>query len=88
MSKTVLGQERSSQEKIKIRPFVTDTATVSIKFGATIPTEQYANIRVDVMLSVPCYIEEIPEVFHQVREMADARMQEELARLLADKEKA
>lgn len=86
VSRTQLGQEKSSDEKIQIRPFVTDTATVSIKFGATIPTEQYANIRVDVMVAVPCYVEEIGEVYEQTRTLVDNRMQEELSRLLKDKE--
>jgi hypothetical protein len=58
-------------KKIKIRPFVTDTAHVSIKYGLTIPTVEYGGARVDVMISCPCYKEEIVDVFNMVQGLAD-----------------
>lgn len=79
------SQKRKS-EKIKIRPFVTNTATVSVKFGATIPTVEYGSARVDVMLSCPCYKEEMLDVFNQLREMCDALIDKEAARLTGDED--
>jgi hypothetical protein len=59
---------------------VTDTATVSVKFGATIPTVEYGSARVDVMIAVPCYVEEIAPVYKQTRELADRLVDKEVAR--------
>jgi len=74
-------QQKSRQKKIKIRPFLTETATVSVKYGATIPTEPYANVRVDVMVTCPCYVEEVEDVWKQVRKMVDRMTDAEVARL-------
>lgn len=71
VSRTVLGGKKSKTTKIKIRPFVTDTATVSVKYGLTIPTGDYSSARVDVMIAVPCYVEEMVEVFNDTKELVD-----------------
>lgn len=81
---TVLKKQKETVKKIDIRPFVTDTANMSIKFGATIPTADYANIRVDVMISVPCYVEEMLSVFEQARDMADDLLDKEVERLTGE----
>jgi hypothetical protein len=86
VSRTVLGQTTSSTEKIKVRPFVTTPAHVSCKFGATIPTGDYASVRVDVMVSSPCYVEEIREVFEEVRDLCDELVEKESARLTGEEQ--
>lgn len=68
---TVLGKQKQKVKKIKIRPFVTDTANVSVKYGMTIPTGDYASARVDVMISTPCYKEELIDEYKMVRKLAD-----------------
>ena len=84
VSRTILKKSGQKQKKIQIRPFVTETAMVGIKFGATIPTMDYANAKVDVFISVPCYVEEIPDVYQQVRDMADELIEKETARLTGE----
>ena len=51
VSRTYLGQTKTKEKKIRIRPFVTDTANVSVKFGTTIPLGDFQSARVDVMIS-------------------------------------
>jgi len=71
-------------KKIRIRPFVTDTANVSVKLGATVNMGDYSSARVDVMLSVPCYVEEMLTVYKQAREFASELVTEEIDRLTGD----
>lgn len=71
---TVLGKEEVSEEKIRIRPFVTNPATVSVKAGFTKNLGNYESARVDVFLSMPCYSEEIDNVYEQVKDWVDARV--------------
>lgn len=83
VTRTYLEQTVAKREKIKIRPFVTNPAHVSVKFGATIPVADFQFARVDVSVSVPCYVEEIREAFVQVRDLVDSLIEEETERLSA-----
>jgi len=84
VSRTVLKQQSERNKKIKIRPFVTDTASVSVKMGLTIPLGGYSSARVDVMISVPCYIEEIPLVYKETHSLVEKLIDAEAAKF--DKE--
>ena len=53
--RTVVGKETVENDRIRIRPFVTTPANVSVKGGATVNLGNYESARVDVMLSCPCY---------------------------------
>lgn len=86
VSRTVLGGQTSKIEKIKIRPFATATASVSIKYGLTIPTVQYGSARVDVMMSCPCYKEEMLEVYEQLRAMVEKLVVDEQEKFERPKE--
>ena len=81
VTKTVLGKPKERAKKIKIRPFVTDTATVAVKYGATINTGDYESTRIDVFLSCPCYKEEMVDVYNNLAEIADKLMEKEVAEL-------
>lgn len=63
----VPGVTERKIEKIKIRPFITDTANVSVSLGATIPTVNYANAKFNIFASVPCYIEEMVDVMRDLK---------------------
>ena len=80
VTRTVLGKQSQKTQRIKIRPFVTATASVSVKYGATIPTVPYGNVKVDVMLTMPCYREELLDVYEEVRKTADKLVEKEVAR--------
>ena len=87
VTSTVLSKKRTVARKIKIRPFVTQTATVGVKFGSTIPTGDYGNVKIDVFISCPCYHEEIADVYKQVSGIADDLMSYETERVLGRQKK-
>ena len=78
---TVVGKRKRKAKKLKIRPFVTSPANVSVKMGLTIPTGDWSSARVDVMLSVPCYVEEMLQVYEDVRDLVDQLIEGEVSRL-------
>ena len=81
VTRTQFGETTEKREKIKIRPFVTDTATVSVKYGATISMGNYQSARIDIMLSVPCYTEEIREVYYQTRDQVYNLVDQEIKKI-------
>jgi hypothetical protein len=88
VSRTVLGdtnlKSKRKNERIKVRPFVTNPAHVSVKMGATIPTADYAGVRLDIMLTVPCYVEEIVSVYKQTRKMVEDLIETEIDEIQSD----
>jgi hypothetical protein len=68
---TVLGGQKTKHKRIKIRPFIADTAMMGVKLGITIPTGDYASARVDVSVFMPCYVEESLDALNQCYAMAD-----------------
>jgi len=75
--KTMFGKEEVSNERIRIRPFVSNPANISVKAGITINLGNYESGRVDVMLSMPCYPEEIDAVYEDVKGWVDSRVEHE-----------
>lgn len=65
------------QIKIQVKPFVTDVAKVSVGKGLTINAGNYNSIRVDVMVSLPCYIEEINETYQYAKQLAETWIKNE-----------
>lgn len=72
--KTVFGKESVSNERIRIRPFISQPASISVKAGITINLGNYESGRVDVMLTMPCYPEEVDETYEDVKQWVDARV--------------
>lgn len=87
VSRTILNKgevEKISEEekRLEIRPFITATANVSVKTGATFPLSvPYSSARIDIMLSVPCYVEEMVEVFEQTKDLVAELMDEEVRKI-------
>ncbi len=75
--KTVFGKEEVSSERIRIRPFVSNPASISVKAGVTINLGNYESGRVDVMLTMPCYPEEVDQIYNEVKEWVDSRITHE-----------
>lgn len=65
VSRTHLGQQTGESEKINVKLFATTPAKVSVGLGRTVNLGNYESARVDVMITVPCYVEEIPEVYKE-----------------------
>jgi 3-polyprenyl-4-hydroxybenzoate decarboxylase len=85
VTRTILSKEDTQNNKIKIRPFATATASVSVKFGVTIPTQAYGSARVDVMITIPCYVEEVSDIYPKVRDLVDHLVDQEAGRLTGGK---
>lgn len=81
VSKTVLGQATQNEEKIEIRPFVTNTAAVSCRIDKTINIGNYENIKIGVFVSSPCYNEEIVPTYKRVSKLVHELIEEELKAL-------
>jgi hypothetical protein len=73
--KTVFGKEEVSNERVRIRPFISVPASISVKAGVTINLGNYESGRVDVMLTMPCYPEEIDRVYEDVKSWVDSRVE-------------
>lgn len=71
---TVFGKEEVTQERIRIRPFITQPASITVKAGVTINLGNYESGRVDVMLTMPCYLEEIDRIYEDVKDWVDSRV--------------
>jgi len=84
VTSTVLSQKRTQTKKIKIRPFATAPAQVEVHFGTWFPTGDMAGAKVDVTLRVPCYVEEIVDVYNQTRDLVDDLLEAEVARLTGE----
>lgn len=85
MSRTVLRKTTSDPPKrIKIRPFITTPARIEVEMGTWFPTGDMAGAKVTVRVSLPCYVEEITEVFEEARNLADDLLDKECDRLTGD----
>lgn len=77
-----LGEVSSSKEEaelIEVAPFVTNPAYVSFAVGLTKGTGvKYEFIRLDVRLSMPCYKEEVDQVYLQTKNWVDDRLTKEI----------
>lgn len=75
---TYVGEESSNQETLEIKKFVTDPAYIRVNAGMTKNMGNYESLRLDVALTVPCYLEEIDDVFDQVADRAAMFLSKEL----------
>jgi hypothetical protein len=63
VSRTMFHQETEERSQLPIRPFATIPAKVAVKLGRTINLGNYESARVDVSMEMPCYREEVSEVY-------------------------
>jgi len=75
--KTVFGKEEVANDRIRIRPFISTPASVSVKAGITINLGNYESGRVDVMLTIPCYLEEVDSIYEDAKSWVDGRVEHE-----------
>jgi len=81
VTKTYFGHEEIKDETLDITVFITPPAIVSIKAGCTVNLGNYESGRVDVLISIPCYKEEVEDIYPRVKQLVDDRMKEEYAEL-------
>jgi len=87
---TILGPDqkpliKSSQKKLKVRAFATEPAKVTIGSSATLPGPvQFSSIKTTIMLSVPCYLEEMLSMQEKVDKVVDTLMDKKVAAIRKD----
>lgn len=73
-----VGEEK--RKVIEVRQFVTEPAYVRVNAGVTKNLGNYESLRIDVSVSVPCYVEEVAQVEKRVAamvaDMLDAEVDE------------
>lgn len=79
-----VGIEEEKRTVLEVRKFETEPAYVRVNAGVTKKLADYESLRVDVAISVPCYVEEIEEVEQRVAslvaDMLDAEIDEYLGK--------
>lgn len=79
--------DEKNEEEIEITPFEGEVARVGLDAAMTINIGNYQSAKVSVFLSVPCYPEEVAEVYDAVKATVEKRMGEEVAEVQEMKRK-
>jgi hypothetical protein len=68
-----------------VHRFITEPARVSVNMGVTKSTGEgtYEFVRLDVRIDIPCYAEQVNEVYPIVSDMVADRLEEELDKFFA-----
>lgn len=73
-----VGIAEDKRKVISIRKFETEPAYVRVSAGVTKSTGNYESLRIDVSISVPCYVEEIGKVEKRVEVMVSEMLNESI----------
>jgi len=71
VTKTVGGVPSSEETLIEVKKFITEPAKVTAGYGMTLNLGNYESARVDVGVTLPCYVEEIDEAYKEAVRLAD-----------------
>ena len=81
VSKTQFNQQTEEKSFINIRPFGTEPAHVSVKLGRTINLGNYESAKIDVMVDIPCYREEVKDVYQDVLNYVEEVLSKEVSKI-------
>lgn len=90
VNRTQIGtvkEDSEKREQIEVSRFITDPAYITFACGATKNMGNYESLRIEVRVSLPCYIEEVDEMYLEAKSWVDDRLEKELSEL-ADKTRA
>ena len=73
-----IGLPVTKDEEIAVRTFVTNPAMVEIGYGLTLNIGNYESARIDVRVSLPCYVEETDQAFAFAKKWTEERIQTEV----------
>lgn len=76
--------EESHSESREVHDFITEPAYVRYNAGVTRNLGNFESLRIDVSISMPCYVEMIPEVSESVSEQVAVALDAEVAQYLND----
>lgn len=75
--------EEFEQQNIEVAVFATEPASAYAKAGRTINLGNYESFKVELGVTVPCYLEELNEGIETAFSLAGAKLGEEVARITA-----
>jgi hypothetical protein len=78
---------KNENATIEIVPFEGEVARVGLDASMTINIGNFQSAKVGVFLSVPCYLEEVDEMYDVVKRTVEKRMGEEVAEVQEMKRK-
>lgn len=79
-----VGVEEEKRKVISVRKFETDVAFVRVGAGVTKSTAPYESIRIDVAITVPCYVEEIEAVQRRTELLVSDMLEESIANYIGE----
>lgn len=74
------------EETVAMVPFQGPTASVYRKYGVTINLENYEGARVDVGITVPCYLQDAARADKWAQQFIEKRLAEEVTTIRGDDE--
>lgn len=80
------GTETEDRKVLDVHEFKTDPAYVRVSAGVTKATAPYESLRVDVAVTIPCYVEEIEDVKNKAAEAVSRYLDEELGAYLGEQD--
>lgn len=82
---SIYGADEDDKEEREVLQFESDPAYVKVNAGVTKNLGNYESLRVDVSISVPCYVEVVQETFDAVAEQVSELLADEVDNYLDDK---
>ena len=76
--------ESESEDKIDVGVFVTTPAQVSVQYRSTINLGDYNSAQVGVMVTVPCYTEELDNAYAFASAFAERKMAKEVSEITGE----
>lgn len=77
------GEETMEFTDLEVQTFEVEPAHVQAKYGLTINMKNYESARVDVSVTLPCYVEEVDPAFKKAFAIAEKYVQEQAAEAVA-----
>jgi hypothetical protein len=75
--KSARKPDEEEQLDLEVRKFETEPAWVKAGYGLTINLGNYESARCDCGVTLPCYLEEVPDAMKKAWEIAEAEIQKQ-----------
>lgn len=82
INRTQIGtikEDSEEREQIEVSRFATEPAYVGVAIGTTMNMGNYESLRMEVRITLPCYVEEIDEIYLKAKDWVDERLDKEIA---------
>lgn len=84
VTRKVCGQE-SEEVTSEVHKFEVEPAYVRVNGGITKSTGNYESLRVDVSISVPCYVEDIQATYDRIADDVAFKLEDEVEKYMGPK---